>query len=189
MKINLPTEFATLVSLLVPLTFQQQICCGSRTICCLGLRRISAVRRSSTLDQCSTPVPLRRCDPKVVRCVSSLQVRLLQRALGGLSRVSSLETPKGPEQCCQSFSKPPDPPTSLLGFISLLKRGSNTNCLRFALRSSLINPPYTFQTSPLQSFLADPPFRYTCHHFSLKNTHTLFQSHCTVKRTRVVMSS
>ena len=49
----------------------------------------------------------------------------------------------------QDSSKQPDLPTSLLCFIRftgyLLSRGSNTNCLCFALRSFLIRPPSTFQ--------------------------------------------
>ena len=48
-----------------------------------------------------------------------------------------------------SFSEQPDLPTSLLGFILftgyLLRRGLNTNCLCFALRSFLIRLPSTFQ--------------------------------------------
>ena len=48
-----------------------------------------------------------------------------------------------------SFSEQPDLPTSLLCFILftgyLLSRGSNTNCLCFALRSFLIRLPSTFQ--------------------------------------------
>ena len=48
-----------------------------------------------------------------------------------------------------SFSEQPDVPTSLLCFILfagyLLSRGSNTNCLCFALRSFLIGLPSTFQ--------------------------------------------
>ena len=48
-----------------------------------------------------------------------------------------------------SFSEQPDPPTSLLCFILftgyLLSRGSNKNCLCFALRSFLIRFPSTFQ--------------------------------------------
>ena len=48
-----------------------------------------------------------------------------------------------------SFSEQPDLPTSLLCFIlftgCLLSRGSNTNCLCFALRSFFIRLPSTFQ--------------------------------------------
>ena len=48
-----------------------------------------------------------------------------------------------------SFSEQPDLPTSLLCFILftgyLLSRGSNTNCLCFALRSFLIRLPSTVQ--------------------------------------------
>ena len=48
-----------------------------------------------------------------------------------------------------SFSEQPDLPTSLLCFILftgyLLSRGSNTNCLCFALRSFLIRLLSTFQ--------------------------------------------
>ena len=48
-----------------------------------------------------------------------------------------------------SFSEQPDLPTSLLCFIlftgCLLSRGSNTNCLCFALRSFLMRLPSTFQ--------------------------------------------
>ena len=48
-----------------------------------------------------------------------------------------------------SFSEQPDLPTSLLCFILftgyLLSRGSNTNCLCFALTSFLIRLPSTFQ--------------------------------------------
>ena len=48
-----------------------------------------------------------------------------------------------------SFSEQPDLPTSLLCFILftgyLFRRGSNTNCLCFALRSFLITLPSTFQ--------------------------------------------
>ena len=48
-----------------------------------------------------------------------------------------------------SFSEQPDLPTSLLCFLLftgyLLSRGSNTNCLCFALRSFLIRLPSTFQ--------------------------------------------
>ena len=48
-----------------------------------------------------------------------------------------------------SFSEQPDLPTSPICFILftgyLLSRGSNTNCLCFALRSFLIRLPSTFQ--------------------------------------------
>ena len=56
---------------------------------------------------------------------------------------------KGTEQCCKAHFQNNQMPTSLLCFILftgyLLSRGSNTNCLCFALRSFLIRLPSTIQ--------------------------------------------
>ena len=72
-----------------------------------------------------------------------------------------------------SFSEQPDLPTSLLCFILfagyLLSRGSNTNCLCFALRSFLIRLPsifqnfFTFTLLPGSSALLQTPECSECH--------------------------
>ena len=74
---------------------------------------------------------------------------------------------KGTEQCCKAHFQNNQMPTSLLCFILftgyLLSRGSNTNCLCFALRSFLIRLPstrknfFTFTLLPVSSALLQTP--------------------------------
>ena len=129
------------------LSFQPQISSVCR-ICYLELRRISAIRHYLSEDATKRLVcafilsRLDYCNSLLAGCPKYL-----------LSKLKKYRT-----MLQDSFSEQQDLPTSFLCFILftgyLLSRGSNTNCLCFALKLFLIRLPSTFQ-------LSEPLYPYT----------------------------
>ena len=113
--------------------------------------RLSYMLSETSSDQCNTPLSVQRRHHKPVVCVCSFKTRLQQLTFGGLSWVSFLTFLNSKRyRTMLRDSEHSDPPTSLLCFILfngyLLRRGSNTSCPCFALRSVLIKLPSTFHT-------------------------------------------
>ena len=131
------------------LSFQQQISSVCR-ICYLELRRISAIRHCLSEDVTQKTNKTKQKTTTVV-CVCSFKTRSLQltHLWRAVLSIFFLNSKKYRTVLQDSFLEQPDLPTSLLCFILftgyLLSRGSNTNCLCFALRLFLTGLPSAFQ--------------------------------------------